>query len=73
MPPVVLDARGMRCPWPVLRLARVMRALPPGGSVRLHADDPAAPREVAALVSERGWRMAAEGDGSWLITADPMA
>lgn len=49
---VVVDARGMRCPWPALRLARAMRE---ADAVRLLADDPAVPREVTALAAEHGW------------------
>lgn len=55
----LLDARGMRCPWPALRLARAMRE--GAGVVRILADDPAAPREIAALATERGWSVIAEG------------
>ena len=54
---LVVDARGMRCPWPALRLARAMRDAP---YVVLIADDPQAGREVAALASEHGWQV--EGD-----------
>jgi len=53
---LVVDARGMRCPWPALRLARAMREAP---HVLLIADDPQAGREVAALASEHGWRVEA--------------
>jgi tRNA 2-thiouridine synthesizing protein A len=49
---LVVDARGMRCPWPALRLARAMRA---AVDVLLLADDPQAGREVAALAREHGW------------------
>lgn len=54
---LVVDARGMRCPWPALRLARAMRG---ADDVLLLADDPQAGREVAALASEHGWQIAAE-------------
>jgi tRNA 2-thiouridine synthesizing protein A len=47
-----IDARGMRCPWPALRLARAMRE---GPAALIVADDPAAPREIALLAEERGW------------------
>jgi tRNA 2-thiouridine synthesizing protein A len=47
-----VDARGMRCPWPALRLARAMRE---SGAAVIVADDPAAARELAALAEERGW------------------
>jgi tRNA 2-thiouridine synthesizing protein A len=57
----LVDARGMLCPWPVIRLSRAARELQTG-SVRLLADDPAAPREIALLCQERGW----------LCSSDPM-
>jgi len=52
MSDALLDARGMRCPWPALRLARAMRE---SEVMVIVADDPAAPREIAALAEERGW------------------
>lgn len=59
-PATVVDARGMRCPWPALRLARAMRDVP---EVLLIADDPNAAREVAALAAEQGWAVTSEGSG----------
>lgn len=50
-----IDARGLRCPWPVLRLARAMRE---SDAVTILADDPAASDEIAALCMERGWQVA---------------
>lgn len=62
---LVVDARGMRCPWPALRLARAMRE---AVDVLLIADDPQAAREVAALAGEHGWRIEGEpGDGRWRV------
>jgi tRNA 2-thiouridine synthesizing protein A len=64
----LVDARGMRCPWPALRLARAMRE---AGEVLLIADDPNAAREVAALAAEHGWAVgdesAQEGEGRWRV------
>ena len=62
--PLTLDARGLRCPWPALRLARAMRQ---GRIVRILADDPAAPGEIAALACEHGWALAGDG-GTWTVT-----
>lgn len=67
MPPVEVDARGLRCPWPALRLARAMRDMPAGGSVAIVADDPAAPREIAALAAEHGWELCGGGQGRWIV------
>lgn len=70
-PPLTVDARGMRCPWPALRLARAMRE---AADVLLIADDPRAEREVAALAGEHGWRIAGEaaasGEGRWRVCRD---
>jgi tRNA 2-thiouridine synthesizing protein A len=46
----------MLCPWPVVRLSRAARELG-AGPLRVLADDPAAPREIAILCEERGWRL----------------
>ena len=65
----VVDARGMRCPWPALRLARVLRSAAPGVVVTMLADDPKAPDELAELAAAQGWIFASavEGDG-WRFT-----
>lgn len=51
-PDVDIDARGLRCPWPALRLARFMRA---ADRAVIVADDPVAPAEIAALADDRDW------------------
>lgn len=40
------DARGLLCPLPVIRLAKRIGESPPGGTVLLLADDPAAEEDV---------------------------
>lgn len=68
---LVVDARGMRCPWPALRLARAMRG---ARDVLLLADDPQVGREIAALADEHGWRLTDEAPdsatGSWRVRRD---
>jgi tRNA 2-thiouridine synthesizing protein A len=65
---LVVDARGMRCPWPALRLARAMRDAP---DVLLIADDPQAGHEVRALAREHGWSVeagtATVDEGRWRV------
>lgn len=51
---VLLDARGERCPLPVIRLGRLARDLGPGALVRLLATDPAAASDVPAFCRMRG-------------------
>lgn len=49
----LVDARGLRCPLPVLRLRREAHGF--AGAVELLTDDPAAERDVPAFAAERGW------------------
>jgi tRNA 2-thiouridine synthesizing protein A len=49
-----IDARGLKCPWPALRLARAMRE---AERVRISADDPQAAAEFRALCAEQGWSL----------------
>jgi tRNA 2-thiouridine synthesizing protein A len=60
----VVDARGLRCPWPVIRLSRAAREMAESGKIRIRADDPLAPGELAALCAERGWRFEADPDSA---------
>jgi tRNA 2-thiouridine synthesizing protein A len=57
--PVLVDARGMRCPWPALRLARAVRTGDTGTAFVLLADDPNVAGEVAALAATHGWIVSA--------------
>jgi tRNA 2-thiouridine synthesizing protein A len=51
---VLLDAKGLYCPIPILRLARAFRGQPEGTLVRLLATDPAAVEDVEVFCRERG-------------------
>ncbi len=53
-PPVVLDARGLRCPLPVIRLARGALEHDPGTDVEVWATDPAARADIPAWCRMRG-------------------
>ena len=52
----VIDARGLRCPWPALRLARAVRQAG-GGCFELLAEDPAAAHDIPRLAEEHGWKI----------------
>lgn len=52
--PVPLDVTGLRCPLPVIRLARLARDLPAGATVRVRSTDPAAGPDLAAWCRMRG-------------------
>ena len=47
--PTLIDARGLNCPLPVLKLRKILKALPPGTEVALLATDRTALRDVPAF------------------------
>ncbi len=49
-----IDARGLLCPLPVLRLQKRMKPLEAGAMIRLLADDPAAHVDVPHFCAEQG-------------------
>lgn len=51
---VVVDARGRRCPLPVIDLAKVAAGLAEGAVVTVVADDPAAGVDIPAWCRLRG-------------------
>jgi tRNA 2-thiouridine synthesizing protein A len=59
----VLDLRGMRCPWPAIRVARAIREARAGAVILAVADDPIAPREIGAVALERGWSVSTRETG----------
>ncbi len=51
---IVIDARGLNCPLPVLRLRKRLQELAPGARVALLTSDPAALRDVPAFCEAQG-------------------
>jgi tRNA 2-thiouridine synthesizing protein A len=56
------DARGLLCPLPVLKARRRLLALPPGGVLRVIADDPAARIDFPHFCAEAGHRLLAQSE-----------
>ncbi|MFO6463544.1 sulfurtransferase TusA family protein [Jannaschia sp. KMU-145] len=54
MPDLEIDALGLLCPLPVLRLRKRMQPLASGAVILLHADDPAAHVDVPHFCAEAG-------------------
>lgn len=68
-PSLVVDARGLSCPLPIIRLARTSAGLPPGTLVAVRWTDPAARYDVPAWARMRGHEVVAtETD---VVDADP--
>lgn len=53
-PDLEVDALGLICPLPVLRLRKRMADLPSGAIIRLLADDPMAAIDVPHFCTEQG-------------------
>lgn len=52
-----IDARGLRCPLPVLRLRKVLAALPDGAQVTMLADDPMVAIDLPHFCNQDGHRL----------------
>lgn len=68
---VVVDARGLRCPLPVLRLATALRGLPDGTTAVVLATDPAVEHDVPAWAGMRGHEVtgcAQDDHGVWRVS-----
>jgi tRNA 2-thiouridine synthesizing protein A len=60
-----IDARGLRCPLPVLKMEAALRRLPAGAQVRITADDPIAAVDIPHFAAAGGHacERLAGGDG----------
>lgn len=56
-----IDARGLLCPLPVLRLRKVLNGLRPGAEVTLLATDPAAIIDVPHFCNQSGHDLISTG------------
>lgn len=50
----VLDARGLKCPLPVLRARKAMKDVAPGGLLQILATDPGAPSDFVHFCETTG-------------------
>ncbi len=64
---VEIDARGLKCPWPAIRLAKALRDGDAGDDYLIRADDPAAPGEIERLADAAGARFAIVEEGVFRI------
>ena len=71
MSETLVDARGLRCPLPVIRLAEAAKGLPAGAELTVLSTDPAAKLDVPAWCRMRGHEHVAtqEHTGDWTGSA----
>lgn len=63
-PDTWVDAIGLLCPLPVLRLRKRLMALPAGGVLCLLADDPVAVIDVPHFCAEAGHELVWQGEAA---------
>jgi tRNA 2-thiouridine synthesizing protein A len=52
--PTILDAKGLKCPLPVLRARKAIKDVPPGGLLQVLATDPGAPKDFIHFCETTG-------------------
>ena len=62
----VLDARGLRCPLPVLKLEKRLEAMSPGAALTLLATDPIARIDIPLYCTQHGHECVMQSDGEVL-------
>jgi tRNA 2-thiouridine synthesizing protein A len=69
-PDIDIDARGLQCPLPVLRLRKRLLTTAPGQVVRMLASDPMAAVDVPHFCAGAGHELVAQApcDGGTLFT-----
>jgi TusA-related sulfurtransferase len=49
-----LDARGLACPMPIIKLSKAVKAMVPGDTLEVRADDPAFESDVTIWCQKMG-------------------
>ena len=68
----IFDAKGMKCPLPVLKARKLLRDLAPGDILEIHATDPGAPKDFVHFCDTTGHKLvdSAEADGVFVIKVE---
>jgi tRNA 2-thiouridine synthesizing protein A len=68
--PVILDAKGLKCPLPVLKARKAMRDVPEGGVLRVIATDPGAVKDFEHFCKTTGHQLVAASDEGGTLVFD---
>jgi tRNA 2-thiouridine synthesizing protein A len=68
MSTIVLDAKGLKCPLPVLRARKSMKEVPPGGLLQVLATDPGAVKDFAHFCETTGYKLVESKQDGELLT-----
>ena len=66
-PGVVVDCRGLSCPWPSMKLAKAITEVAPGGTLEVLATDPGAPADLDAFVKRTGHRIVERSESGGVL------
>jgi tRNA 2-thiouridine synthesizing protein A len=66
---ITLDARGLKCPLPVLGARQSMKEVPPGGLLKVLATDPGAPKDFVHFCETTGHELveSSESEGVYSL------
>lgn len=59
----LIDARGLKCPLPVLRAEKALQSLSPGGRLVVLATDPMAKVDIPHFCGQQGYACAVSSEG----------
>ena len=68
--PTILDAKGLRCPLPVLKARKAMKDLPMGATLRVLATDPGAAKDFENFCKTTGHRLLSASQAGDVLTFD---
>ena len=68
--PTILDAKGLRCPLPVLKARKAMKDLPVGTTLRVFATDPGAIKDFEAFCKTTGYRLISSSQAGDVLIFD---
>jgi tRNA 2-thiouridine synthesizing protein A len=70
----LVDARGLRCPLPLIRARSALAALAADETLVVLATDPEAPIDLGALAADTGRTFSSSrvADGEWRFTLGPV-
>lgn len=65
-----LDAKGLRCPLPVLRAQKILKGLAPGDVLEVQATDPGAPKDFTTFCTATGNRLLSNSEDAGVFRID---
>jgi tRNA 2-thiouridine synthesizing protein A len=64
----ILDARGLKCPLPVLRARKAMKEVAVGGLLKVLATDPGAPKDFVHFCETTGHELVESSESEGVYT-----